>query len=59
MVTVSASPRRVVVEDVRSRRRAVGDDLDGVGRQIAELLGADPDSADGGAAADTRRVSES
>jgi hypothetical protein len=47
VVTVSDSPRRVVVEDVRSRRRTVGTDLAEVGRQIAELLEAHSEARDG------------
>ena len=38
LVTVSDSPARVVVEDVRNRRRAVAEDLAVVGRQIERLL---------------------
>ncbi len=35
---VSETPPRVVVEDVRTQRRAVALDLDAVGAQIAALL---------------------
>jgi len=59
VVTVSDAPRRVVVEDVRSRRRTVGTDLEDVGREIAGLLEAqraDSDVRSGGVARD---VSES
>jgi hypothetical protein len=59
VVTVSDSPQRVVVEDVRSRRRAVADDLAGVGRHIADLLGTPPEDSEGRDAPDQRRVSES
>ena len=38
VITVSDSPSRVVVEDVRNRRRAVAADLDGVGAEIARLI---------------------
>jgi hypothetical protein len=38
VVSVSASPDRVVVEDVRTGRRAVTDELATVGGEIAELL---------------------
>jgi len=38
VVSVSASPARVVIEDVRSGRRAVAPDLDTVGGEIAGLL---------------------
>jgi hypothetical protein len=38
VVTVSESPPRVVVEDVRSRRRAVAGNLAAVGAEIARLL---------------------
>ena len=38
VVTVSDSPARVVVEDVRTQRREVADDLDAVGSQIASWL---------------------
>ena len=49
IVRVSETPPRVVVEDVRTQRRAVALDLDAVGAQIAALLrppGEEP--ADGG-----------
>lgn len=39
VVTVSEEPARVVVEDVRARRREVADDLDAVGSRIASWLG--------------------
>jgi hypothetical protein len=42
VVTVSDSPARVVVEDVRTRRRSVADDLSAVGGQIARLLDVTP-----------------
>ena len=45
VVSVSTAPTRVVVEDVRNRRRAVAGDLAGVGEEIAEMLD-DPDQAD-------------
>ena len=38
VVSVSASPERVVVEDVRSGRRAVAEGLETVGGEIAGLL---------------------
>ena len=38
VVTVSEAPKRVVVEDVRSRRRSLAEDLGAVGKRIAELL---------------------
>lgn len=38
VVTVSESPARVVVEDVRTRRREVADDLEQVGERIAGWL---------------------
>jgi hypothetical protein len=38
IVRVSESPRRVVVEDVRERRRGVAGDLADVGPQIAAWL---------------------
>lgn len=38
VVTVNESPDRVIVEDVRNRRRAVAADLPHVGEQIARLL---------------------
>jgi hypothetical protein len=44
VVTISESPQRVVVEDVRNRRRALAPDLGEVGRRIADLL---EQSADG------------
>jgi hypothetical protein len=56
VVTVSDSPQRVVVEDVRSRRTAVGDDLSDVGERIADLLEAPDDAGDDPGAG---RVSES
>ena len=40
VVTVSESPDRVVVEDVRGRRRSVAPDLAAVGGEIARLIGA-------------------
>ena len=42
VVTVSDSPSRVVVEDVRHSRRALAGDLASVGREIAELLDTEP-----------------
>ena len=42
LVTVSDSPARVVVEDVRSRRHAVAEDLGAVGKQIARLVDETP-----------------
>jgi hypothetical protein len=48
VVRVSTAPARVVVEDVRSRRRAVADDLEDVGVEIAALL-ADERSTNGDA----------
>jgi hypothetical protein len=57
VVTVSEAPQRVVVEDVRSRRRTLAPDLGAVGRRIAELL---EQSADGRSRpAGERDVSES
>jgi hypothetical protein len=38
VVTVSDSPDRVVVEDVRDRRRTVAPDLAAVGGEIARLI---------------------
>jgi len=38
VVTVSDSPPRVLVEDVRSRRKAVAEELGTVGSVIARLL---------------------
>jgi hypothetical protein len=38
VITVSDSPSRVVVEDVRNRRRAVAPDLHAVGEEIARLI---------------------
>ncbi|HKP91551.1 MAG TPA: hypothetical protein VJT75_16415 [Thermoleophilaceae bacterium] len=38
VVTVSDSPARVLVEDVRTQERAVADDLAQVGARIAEWL---------------------
>ena len=57
VVTVSETPKRVVVEDVRNRRRALAPDLGEVGRRIAELLeqGADAPQLSAG----ERDVSES
>jgi hypothetical protein len=44
IVRISESPRRVVVEDVRERRRALAVDLRDVGAQIeAWLAGPPPD----------------
>jgi hypothetical protein len=48
VVTVSESPERFIVEDVRSGRRAVGDDLADVGRQIAGLLEPAPEPCEDG-----------
>jgi hypothetical protein len=59
VVTVSDTPHRVVVEDVRSRRRAVSEDLADVGRQIADLLEGRPQGADRGADGQGSGVSES
>ena len=42
IVRVSETPRRVIVEDVRHRRRAVAEGLDGVGAQIAVWLQTQP-----------------
>ncbi len=56
VVTVSDAPQRVVVEDVRSRRTAVGEDLTDVGARIADLL---QDDGEGGRAGESRPVSES
>ena len=38
IVRITASPQRVIVEDVREHRRAVAGDLAGVGGQIASWL---------------------
>jgi len=38
VVTVSETPQRVVVEDVRNRRRTLAEDLSAVGKRIGELL---------------------
>ena len=49
IVRVSQTPLRVVVEDVRTQRRAVALDLDAVGAQIAAWLRPDDEEpADGG-----------
>ena len=56
VVTVSDSPRRVVVEDVRSRRTSVGDALTDVGERIRDLLETPPENGGGD---ESRRVSES
>jgi hypothetical protein len=42
IVRISESPRRVVVEDVRTRRRVVAPGVDEVGRSIGVLL-SEPD----------------
>jgi hypothetical protein len=43
VVTVSESPARVVIEDIRSGdRRALADGLNDVGREIARLLSQTP-----------------
>jgi len=50
IVRITASPQRVIVEDVREHRRAVAGDLAGVGAQIAtwlELPPGEPASGDG------------
>ena len=50
VVTVGSSPARVIVEDVRSRRRAVAGDLGAVGAEIRRLMRApapDGDRGDG------------
>jgi len=57
VVTVSDSPQRVVVEDVRSRRTAIGDDLANVGHQIADLLAQPPKAARRGSDDDADPVS--
>jgi len=46
VVTVGEAPSRVVVEDVRSRRRAVADELEDVGATIGRLLDASRGQAD-------------
>lgn len=46
VITVTESPARVVVEDVRSRRRAVAADLATVGGEIARLLETPPGEAE-------------
>ena len=56
VVTVSETPKRVVVEDVRNRRRTLAPDLGAVGRRIAELLEHSADGAQKAAA--ERDVSE-
>jgi hypothetical protein len=38
IVRISDSPRRVTIEDVRTRHRVLPPDLDAVGPAIAELL---------------------
>ena len=38
VITVSDSPARVMVEDVRNGRRGVAPDLDAVGAEIARLI---------------------
>ena len=43
VITVSDSPARVIVEDVRNGRRGVAPDLDGVGAEIARLIDDPPD----------------
>jgi hypothetical protein len=43
IVRVSESPLRVVIEDVRERRRAVAAELQAVAPQIASWLAATPD----------------
>ena len=64
VITVSDLPSRVIVEDVRSRTRALADGLDGVGREIARLLEAaagEPapalDVTRGGGSPETARLS--
>jgi hypothetical protein len=49
VVTVTESPKRVVVEDVWNRRRAVAADLDAVGGEIARLLETPPHTEGGNA----------
>jgi hypothetical protein len=46
VVTISESPSRVVVEDVRCRRRAVAADLAAVGGEIALLIETPPNGDD-------------
>jgi len=41
VVTVTEAPARVVVEDVRSRRRAIASNLDEIGAQIERLTAAE------------------
>ena len=43
VVTVSEAPSRVVVEDVRTGRRALAGDLAAAGDEIARLLEGRPD----------------
>lgn len=43
VITVSDSPARVIVEDVRNGRRGVAADLDAVGAEIARLIDDPPD----------------
>jgi hypothetical protein len=43
VITISDSPSRVVVEDVRNRRRAIATDLHAVGAEIARLIEDPPD----------------
>ena len=51
VVSVTTAPVRVVVEDIRNRRRAVAGDLAGVGDEIAGMLG-DTDRAEAGGTRD-------
>jgi hypothetical protein len=46
VITVTEAPARVVVEDVRSSRRAVAADLATVGREIARFLEPPPGQAE-------------
>lgn len=43
VITVSDSPSRVIVEDVRNGRRGVATDLDAVGAEIARLIDSPPE----------------
>lgn len=44
VVTVTQSSDRVLVEDVRNRRRIVATNLDALGEQIAQLIRTPPDT---------------
>jgi hypothetical protein len=58
IVRVSESPPRVVIEDVRTQRRAVRTDLNAVGGQIADWL-RDPKQGSGVAPPSACRLSDS